>query len=435
MSSWRSDRWCAANTARPSCASPGRKFRSALPATGGSIGRRPRFGFDPDRLQIEKVAIEDGHLNFADAGERRTGLRSTGFWFKGDLRSLLGPVKGEGGFVSAGERYGYRVAASRIGDDGSVKVKLGIDPADHPLAIEADGALRLEENAPRFDGTLTLSRPAAMARADGRGSVAVPWRASAKVKAAPQQALFEQLEYQYGPDERAIRLNGTAELRFGKNPRFEGVLSARQVDLDRALALPRSATACRSHRSRPSSSRSPPPIGRHFPVRLGIGVDAVTLAAGTLQSVRGDLKLDGDDWDIETLEFRAPGFAQVRLSGRVARSRRRRDASRGRRRSRRAIRARSSAWLEGRAEVAHGAGRHAARRRRSSRSARRSSRSSGSSSSSTARRSRAASPMRRRAAPSRRASTPSSRPPSSMSTACSPSAVRRSTAPRSNGRA
>ena len=51
-----------------------------------------------------------------------------------------------------------------------------------------------------------------------------------------------------------------------------------------------------------------------FPVRLGIGVDAVTLAAGTLQSVRGDLKLDGDDWDIETLELRAPGFAQIRLT-------------------------------------------------------------------------------------------------------------------------
>jgi hypothetical protein len=53
-------------------------------------------------------------------------------------------------------------------------------------------------------------------------------------------------------------------------------------------------------------------------VRLGIGIDAVTLAAGTLQSVRGDLKLDGDEWDVETLELRAPGFAQVRLSGRVA---------------------------------------------------------------------------------------------------------------------
>ena len=165
----------------------------------------------------------------------------------------------------------------------------------------------------------------------------MPWRASAKVKAAPQQALFEQLEYQYGPDERAIRLNGTAELRFGKNPRFDGVLSARQVDLDRALALP----AHRPRRSQslkafiePFATSYRPP----FPVRLGIGVDAVTLAAGTLQSVRGDLKLDGDDWDIETLELRAPGFAQVRLSGRVARSRATASPSRGRRRSKRAIR-------------------------------------------------------------------------------------------------
>ena len=44
----------------------------------------------------------------------------------------------------------------------------------------------------------------------------------------------------------------------------------------------------------------------------------MTLASGTLQNVRGDIKLDDDGWDIETLEFRAPGFAQIRLSGRVA---------------------------------------------------------------------------------------------------------------------
>ena len=164
----------------------------------------------------------------------------------------------------------------------------------------------------------------------------MPWRASAKVKAAPQQALFEQLEYQYGPDERAIRLNGTAELRFGKNPRFDGVLSARQVDLDRALATAGASTpplaALKAFIEPFATSYRPP-----FPVRLGIGVDAVTLAAGTLQSVRGDLKLDGDEWDIETLELRAPGFAQVRLSGRVARMPTA-SPSRGRRRSKRAIR-------------------------------------------------------------------------------------------------
>ena len=178
--------------------------------------------------------------------------------------------------------------------------------------------VRLEDNSPRFDGTLTLSRPVAVAGASGRGIVATPWRASAKVKASPANALFEQLEYQYGPEARAIKLTGTAEMRFGKEPRFDSVLSARQVDLDRALALPEATgrlplSALKAFIEPLASSYRPP-----FPVRLGIGVDAVTLASGTLQNLRGDLTLDNDGWDIEQLEFRAPGFAQLRLSGRVA---------------------------------------------------------------------------------------------------------------------
>jgi large subunit ribosomal protein L24 len=275
-----------------------------------------RVGFDPEQFLIDKIAIENARVSLNDrASGASLGLE--GLWFRGELRSLIGPAKGEGGFTASGERYGYRLAASKVGDDG-IKVRLGLDPADRPLAIEADGALKLEENAPRFDGTVTISRLAAAAGASGRGSVAVPWRASAKVKAAPDRALLEQLEYTYGPDDRALKLTGTADFRFGKNPRFESVLSARQADLDRALALPEASSrvplAVLKAFIEPLASSYRPA----FPVRLGIGVDAVTLASGTLQNVRGDIKLDDDGWDIETLEFRGPGFAQVRLSGRVA---------------------------------------------------------------------------------------------------------------------
>jgi uncharacterized protein involved in outer membrane biogenesis len=275
-----------------------------------------RVGFDPEQFLIDKIAIEDGRLALADTASG-TVLSLEGLWFNGELRSLLGPAKGEGGFISAGERYGYRLAASRPGEDGSLKLRVGLDPSDRPLAIEAEGALRLEENSPRFEGTLTLTRPA-VANAEGRGTVAVPWRASAKIKAAPSHALFEQLEYSYGPEARALKLTGTAEFRFGREPRFDGVLSARQIDLDRALALPDASgrlplAALKAFIEPLASSYRPP-----FPVRLGIGIDAMTLAAGTLQNVRGDIKLDNSGWDIETLELRAPGFAQVRLSGKVA---------------------------------------------------------------------------------------------------------------------
>ena len=39
--------------------------------------------------------------------------------------------------------------------------------------------------------------------------------------------LFEQVEIQYGPDERPIKLAATADLRLGKAPRLDGVISAR----------------------------------------------------------------------------------------------------------------------------------------------------------------------------------------------------------------
>jgi len=135
-----------------------------------------RAGFDPEQFMIDKIAIEDGRLALADAASGTTASLE-GLWFNGDVRSLLGPAKGEGGFISAGERYGYRLAASRVVEDGSVKLRLGLDPSDRPLAIEADGALRLEDGSPRFEGTLTLARPA-VAGTEGRGNVAVPWRAT-----------------------------------------------------------------------------------------------------------------------------------------------------------------------------------------------------------------------------------------------------------------
>ena len=280
--------------------------------------------------------------------------------------------------------------ASRVGDDGSVKLRLGLDPADHPLAIEADGALRLEDNAPRFDGTLTLSRPAAVGAArrarHGRGAVA---RERQGEGCAGRRRCSSSSNINYGPDDRAIRLTGTAEFRFGKSPRFESVLSARQVDLDRALALPE------------APGRLPLAALKAFIEPLDHVLSAAIPGAARHRRRRGDARgrhaanrarrpasSTATSWDIETLEFRAPGFAQVRLERARGADRRRRDASRDRRRSKQAIRAHSSPGSRAAADAAQAPVRDCCARAASSPSARSSSRSIGSSSSSTARRSK-----------------------------------------------
>ena len=54
------------------------------------------------------------------------------------------------------------------------------------------------------------------------------------------------------------------------------------------------------------------------PVKLAISVETLTLAGAMLQRVAGDLKSDGDSWNIENFALRAPGLTQVGISGRLA---------------------------------------------------------------------------------------------------------------------
>ncbi|MBO0758019.1 MAG: hypothetical protein J2P54_19405, partial [Bradyrhizobiaceae bacterium] len=274
------------------------------------------IGLDSDRLAIDHLVIDNGRVTLRDAPSG-TRVVLDQLWFNGDMRSLAGPISGEGAFVISDQLYGYRVTAGRRDDEGGTKVKLSVEPADLPLAAETEGTLWVDRGAPRFEGTATLARPVGVALAAGKKVVSEPWHLSSHIRANSAGALLEQLEFQYGPEERVIKLTGTADLHFGPSPRFEGVLSARQVDLDHSFSrqddtnrLP--IVTLRSFAAALGDAIRPP-----IPVKLGIGIDVLTLGGAALQSVRGDIESDAAAWNLQTLEFQAPGLTQVKLSGRL----------------------------------------------------------------------------------------------------------------------
>jgi uncharacterized protein involved in outer membrane biogenesis len=275
-------------------------------------GSPPRI--DTDALSIERIAIEDGRATLSDPASA-SSLVLDKFWFNGDVRSLAGPLKGEGGFVVGGERYGYRLATGRMGEDG-LKVKLNLDPSER-AAVEADGMLRLAGGVPEFEGTLAIGRPAGVVLARGRAVSSETWRLSSRAKLAPGGGLLDQIEVQYGTDERAIKLTGTAQVKFGQAARIDGIVSARQIDLDRAFVLPegmrRVPLAVLNRVSEVFGGLAAAPI----PVRFGVAIDSITLAGATLQTVHADVASDGEAWNLETLEFRAPGLTRIRTSARV----------------------------------------------------------------------------------------------------------------------
>jgi len=268
-----------------------------------------------ETLSIDRLTIENGHATLTDVNSK-SALELDQVWFSGEVRSLTGPLRGKGEFVAAGGLYGYEISVGRGGPDGA-RVRLSLKTDERPLAVEADGMLALNGGSPRFDGTLALSRPAGAVLATGKAVAYEPWRLTSKIKSDTASASFGEVAFQYGPDERAATLTGSAEFKFGARPQLQGALSARQIDLDRLLATPQAPrhlpfAAVQAFGDMLGSALRPP-----WPVRLSLGVDALTLGGANVQNVSSELRSDGQSWTLEQLELRAPGFTQVKVAGKL----------------------------------------------------------------------------------------------------------------------
>jgi large subunit ribosomal protein L24 len=270
----------------------------------------------PDRLTISHLTIDDGQAVLTDAASGfRLVLKELAF--KGDVRSFGGPFKGEGAFRSGDQVYGYRIAATRPEDGGALKLKVGVDPAGYQLTTEIEGSVNLEHGVPQFDGTLA-ARPVTAALARGERVTTDAWHLAGKLRMGSASASLQELAFQFGPEEAAINLSGSAELTLGEHPHLDGAISAKQVDLDRALATPDAPlrppfVLIRSAVEAFFAAAAKPPI----PTKIAVALDAMTLGGSLLESVHGNIGFDGKGWNLDGLELRAPGATEVKLSGRL----------------------------------------------------------------------------------------------------------------------
>ena len=133
--------------------------------------------FRPQALSISRLNVEDGRVILTDAASgSRMVLQK--LWFNGDVRSFIGPFRGEGAFVVGDELYGYRISGGRVDGAGGFKIRLGVDPSDHPLTTEIEGTLTLDHGVPQFEGTLAVARPVGATLASGQRVMSEPWHAS-----------------------------------------------------------------------------------------------------------------------------------------------------------------------------------------------------------------------------------------------------------------
>jgi large subunit ribosomal protein L24 len=292
------------------------EFAAGLDEHGRLAWPIPKFGFDLEGVSIDRLRIEGGRATLSDAASG-SSLVVDQLEFRGELRSLAGPIKGEGSFRSAGQHFPYRFSSSRVAEDGSVKLRLAVDPADRPVAAEVDVSISMDRGMPRFEGAIQLARLVSRAPVGAQSLIIEPWRVTSRIKGDSFAAVLEQLDFQYGPDDRPIKLRGNARVTFGAQPEIEGVLSSPQIDLDRFLEMPEAVRRRPMAAIKLLAETFTAAVRVPIPATLSIGVEAVTLGGATLARVGADLKGDGRGLDITTLEFRAPGVTHVRLSGQL----------------------------------------------------------------------------------------------------------------------
>ena len=268
-------------------------------------------------LAIDRLNLT-GRIALHDAASRST-LELNDIAFSGDVRSLAGAIRGDGNFMMGGNRYPFRVSSGQGPDGSGTRVHLNIDPGQRPLSVDLDGVLSFEARAPRFEGAVTLAGVPGQ-----RGGDDPPWRIAAKLKADSAAARLDQVEVSYGAEERALKLAGSGDLRFGATPLLRASLSARQLDADKFVAKDTAkdtAKGTTDGNAEPArvlptlramlSGLPPSPL----PAQVELASEQIMLGGRPLQDISAELQSDAKSWTVRRLEFRAPGSTRVSMSG------------------------------------------------------------------------------------------------------------------------
>jgi hypothetical protein len=271
--------------------------------------------FNFGALTVDKFHLT-GAVMLHDAASRTT-MRLDDIVFSGEVRAGAGTVRGDGALKIDGARAPFRLAMGRTADGAGQRLRFTIDPGARQLAADLDGVLQFDDARPRFDGSLSIGRPAP-AKATAPSALAdTPWRLAGRLKADPASAKLEQAEFLLGPEEAGLKFASQADIRFGASPRLRSTLTARQIDIDRFLshaggAAPSPAELLASLRQLIAAAPSMP-VAAEF----DIDVDLANLGARPVQALSLDLRANAKEWWVDKLEFRAPGAARVAVTGRI----------------------------------------------------------------------------------------------------------------------
>ena len=275
-------------------------LRLTLGADGSIVVKK--MPGEPGPLSVSRFTIEGGTLILDDRANKRQ-YRFNDVAAAGDLQSRSGPLKLEASFTQDGKprNNAWKLRASSGQYAGtSGKARLSLTRADG-LSFDADGALSLEKAQPRFEGRINLAQPGAL-----------PWKLAANATANHNALRLDGLEVSFGTVDAPAEFTGEAQVSSFQRGVFDAELSAKFIDLDKALGTQNkhAAAVIAQMRDMLAGFRGDPLSGK-----LKLTVAQLVAAGATVRDIESVLAWRDGAPLPERLNARLPGRGTIHLSG------------------------------------------------------------------------------------------------------------------------
>ena len=262
---------------------------------------------------FDRLIARDGRVKIVGGA---TGGEISGVEIDAAAPSLDGPARLSGQFTGPGNApVAFRLASEKPGPEGT-PLHLAVDSGPGWPAAEFDGVLKGDPAV--GIGGLRLAGAATLTGTAPSEDAPTPWRVTGPIVADLNQAVMRAAEFRLGPEERAIRANGDAQLVFGSPAQISVALKAKQVNVDTlmrrkgedgvaparavALIIRIVSAALQGHESA-------------IAVNAQVSSQAIILGAQTLPDARATLKASPDAPLNLSLNLGLPGQSRLRVDG------------------------------------------------------------------------------------------------------------------------
>ncbi len=302
------------------------KIRMAIDEKGMlDLAVRPDSPFDPHQIELENVSISDGEIDVTHALSGREHVLS-GINATVSARSLAGPWRSEGQLYADGRPVNFQMSTSAVEDNGAMRLRLRLKPANLPVAIETDGDVGITYGRIGYEGQFSVAdfKPADPSRQPAAASFGVPgsagstgdiYRLTGRFALDNAKLDISEFRFESGDRKDPYVAQGKAMIDLGEDPHFSITADGQQWRIPDGDGNANAATVTLQNRLETIGRLAAAIPAPSIPGTVQINLPAIVAGGTTLRDLSLDAKPQGSTWIIENASAKLPGRSTLEARG------------------------------------------------------------------------------------------------------------------------